>query len=242
MAYLMQPIRRELEERARLARPSLESILVIDFEPGCFEFPEAGQIEYSSLFESGPVSRRSAFPVIALPGTGASFDCVVSNLQGTWFEFEPFIRQVKRVLKPGGIFCFSAFGPDTLAEMVHAWKKADSRPHVHPFIDMHHLGDTLLQAGFEKPIVDADWMQVEYADCMTVISDLRSEGFVNLHTGRRKSLTGKQRFRQFESHLAKRTKNGEKVMITFEIIYGYAQKPRLPEGRVLVSPPAAASD
>ncbi len=238
----MQPVRRELEERARLARPSLESVLILDFEPGCFEFPEAGQVEYSSLFDSGPGSCQSASPVITLPGSEALFDCVVSNLQGTWFEFEPFIGQVKQVLKPGGIFCFSAFGPDTLAEMAHAWKKADSHPHVHPFIDMHHLGDTLLQAGFEKPIVDADWMRVEYEDCMTVVSDLRSEGFVNLHAGRRKSLTGKQRFRQFESHLTQRTDNGEKVMMTFEIIYSYAQKSRSLQGQVLVSPPAAASD
>ena len=240
MAYLMQPVRRELEERARLSRPSLESILIIDFEHGCFDFPEAGQVEYSSLFDPGLFNLQSVSPIITLPCAGALFDCVVSNLQGSWFEFEPFIRQVKRVLKPGGIFCFSAFGPDTLAEIYHAWKKVDSCPHVHPFIDMHHLGDALLETGFEKPIVDTDWMQVEYADCMTVISDLRSEGFVNLHTGRRKSLTGKQRFRQFESHLPKQTKNGKEVMITFEIIYGYAQKLLHPEGQVLVSPPSAS--
>lgn len=239
MAYLMEPIRRELTERARLSRPSPKSILILDFEYGCLEFPGAGQVEYSSLFDPGSGNLQSVSPIITLPRTGALFDCVVSNLQGTWFEFEPFIRQVKQVLKPGGIFCFSAFGPDTLAEIYHAWKKVDICPHVHPFIDMHHLGDTLLKTGFEKPIVDTDWMQVEYADCMTVISDLRSEGFINLHAERRKSLTGKQRFRQFESHLPQRTDNGEQVTITFEIIYGYAQKSRLPEGQVLVSPPTA---
>ncbi len=242
MGYLMQPIRRELTERASLSRPSPKSMLILDFEPGCFEFPQAGQVEYSSLFDSEAGNLQSVSPIITRPRTGALFDCVVSNLQGTWFEFEPFIRQVKQVLKPGGIFCFSAFGPDTLAEVYHAWKKVDICPHVHPFIDMHHLGDTLLKAGFEKPIVDTDWMRVEYADRLTVIADLRSEGFINLHAGRRKSLTGKQRFRQFESHLSKHTENGKKLVITFEIIYGYAQKSRRPQGQVLVNPPAAIHD
>ncbi len=242
MAYLIQPIRRELEERAKLARPSLESILVIDFEHGCFEFPEVGNVEYSSLFDSGLSNGESVTPIIGLPFPGALFDCVVSNLQGTWFEFEPFIREVKQVLKPGGIFCFSAFGPDTLAEIYHAWKKVDICPHVHPFIDMHHLGDMLLKTGFEKPIVDTDWVQVEYTDCMTVISDLRSEGFINLHAERRKSLTGKHRFKQFESYLLKQMKNGKKLIITFEIIYGYAQKSLHPEGQVLVRPPSASCD
>ena len=242
MAYLIQPIRRELEERARLSRPSLESVLVIDFEDGCFEFPEVGNVEYSSLFDSGLSNSESVTPIVDLPCSGALFDCVVSNLQGTWFEFETFLRQVKRVLKPGGAFCFSAFGPDTLAEIHRAWKRVDSCPHVHPFIDMHHLGDTLLKTGFEKTIVDADWIQVEYDDCMTVIADLRSEGFINLHTERRKSLTGKHRFKQFESHLLNQMKNGKKLIITFEIIYGYAQKPLHPERQVLVSPPSATYD
>ena len=241
MAYLLQPIRRELEERARLAQPSLQSILIIDFEHDRFKFPQAGQVEHSSLFDSAAGQPRSAAPLIRPARAGALFDCVVSNLQGTWFEFEPLAGQVKRLLKPGGIFCFSAFGPDTLAEVAHAWKKVDSCPHVHPFTDMHHLGDMLLQTGFEKPVVDTDWMQVEYADWLTVVSDLRSEGFINLHAGRRKSLTGKQRFGQFESHLTKPAGNGKKVIITFEIIYGYAQKPRFAEGKVAVNPPMASS-
>ncbi len=239
----MQPIRRELTERAgATARSSPESILILDFEPGCFTFPQAGQVEYSSLFDTRSGNCQSDSPIITRSRTGASFDCVISNLQSTWFAFEPLAIQVKQALKPGGVFCFSAFGPDTLAEIYHAWKKVDSHPHVHPFIDMHHLGDTLLKAGFEKPIVDADWMRVEYTDCMTVIPDLRSEGFVNLHAGRRKSLTGKQRFRQFTDHLQEQTKTGEKAVVTFEIIYGYAQKPDSPEGQVLVSPPSAVAD
>ncbi len=240
MAYLLQPVRRELKERARLVQRTLESVLILDFEPDCLAFPEAAQVEYSSLFDTGPSNRQATFPTITLSRAGTLFDCVVSNLQGTWFEFGAFTGQVKQVLKPGGAFCFSAFGPGTLAEIDHAWKQVDSGPHVHPFTDMHDLGDTLLKTGFEKPVVDTDRVQVEYADCMTVISDLRGEGFVNLHAGRRKSLTGKQRFRQFQRHVAKQTKRG-KITITFEIIYGYAQKPRMQGGQVFVNPPAAVS-
>lgn len=247
MAYLMQPIRRELEERTGLSGTSLESVLVFDFEEGCFEFPGIERVGYASLldpdsFDPGSPDTTSEVSGPGLPGApgdGESFDCVVNNLQGSWFEFEPGLDEVKRVLKPGGIFCFSAFGPDTLAEIYHAWKQVDDYPHVHPFIDMHHLGDMLLKTGFEKPIVDADWLQVEYADCAAVIADLRSEGFVNLDSGRRKTLTGPHRFKQFESRLANQTNSDGKITITFEIIYGYAQKPLFMDGQVRVSPPSA---
>ena len=33
--------------------------------------------------------------------------------------------EVRRVLKPGGLFVFSTFGPDTLMELRAAWAAAD---------------------------------------------------------------------------------------------------------------------
>ncbi len=232
MDYLMSPIRRELAARIAHANTGFVDSLVIDFNKGSLAPDKMGNVQFCSLLESDApgVGILSTY-------TDQSLDCVVVNLQLSWLDFQALISELRRLLRPGGSLYFSAFGPDTLGEIYNGWVKVDDLPHVHPFVDMHYLGDALLKAGFIQPIVDADWIYVDYPGLDVVIEDLKQEGFANILSDRRKTLTGVQRFRKFNEEVNNVAKNGDKINITYEIIYGYAKSPAQSDTAIRVMPP-----
>ena len=157
---------------------------------------------------------------------GEDFDCVVINLQLAWDDFVDVVTVARDCLAPGGLLFFSSLGPDTLGEIADAWSRVDDHPHVFDFIDMHHLGDALVRLGFEKPIVDADVVRVEYDHPRQVMDDLRAEGLHNIREDRRKTLTGRRRFEAFCDELAGNRGN---LAVTFEIIHGFGIRGASPD-------------
>jgi len=185
------------------------------------------------------------------------FDAVIACLQTAWLEWPAWPGQFLRVLKPHGRLLFCAFGPDTLREVRGAWAAVDDAVHAHAFIDMHHIGDALLRCGFARPIVDAEWVTVNYPNADALHADLRAEGFTNIDRERRKTLTGKARFAAYQNALERRRDGGgdgdddgagggagdgagagdgdgagagnnASVSITFELVYGCATAPATP--------------
>jgi len=65
----------------------------------------------------------------------------------------PALKELRRVLKVGGLLMFSCYGPDTLKELRSAFAAHDSAAHVHNFIDMHDLGDMLSACGYAAPVM-----------------------------------------------------------------------------------------
>ncbi len=120
----------------------------------------------------------------ALPLPEAGFDLVFSNLMLPWCEdLDAVFAEVARVLKPRGLFSFTTFGPDTLVELRAAWRAADEAAHVHPFTDMHDLGDGLVRAGFSEPVLDVSRYTLTYPDVDALMRDLKAIGAQNASSG-----------------------------------------------------------
>ncbi|MGI9310396.1 MAG: hypothetical protein ACR2P7_02555 [bacterium] len=166
----------------------------------------------------------------------AAFDGVIMCLQPAWLAWPALLVQAARALRPGGALLFCTFGPDTLAQVRWAWSQADELAHVHPFIDMHWIGDRLLDSNFVRPVMDVDRVAVEYADADALYADLRAEGFVNILSQRRKTLTGKHRFARATRALENLRAPGAPLAITYELIYGIAAAPPPSSLRVRVTP------
>lgn len=165
-----------------------------------------------------------------LPFADDTFDLVFSSLSMQWCnDLNAALLEAKRVLKPGGLFVFSTFGPDTLKELRYSWNKVDEFNHVNQFIDMHDIGDALLQDGYAEPVMEAEVMTVTYDTVDEIMHDLKAIG-ANVTAanaqGKRsnKGLTGKsvlQTVRQaYESF-----RQDDVLPATYEIVYGHAWKP-----------------
>jgi malonyl-CoA O-methyltransferase len=158
-----------------------------------------------------------------LPLADASCDMLFSNLTLQWCnDLQQTFREFRRVLRPGGMLLFSTFGPDTLKELRASWSAADDYPHVSRFLDMHDIGDAMLQAGLAEPVMDMEYITLTYSDVRTLMRDLKDIGAHNAATDRNHGLTGK---RQLQAMLGAyedfRTAKGL-LPATYEVIYGHA--------------------
>jgi malonyl-CoA O-methyltransferase len=134
---------------------------------------------------------------------------------------ETVFAEVQRVLKPGGVFAFTSFGPDTLRELRQAWLQFDRHEHVHPFIDMHDLGDALVHAGFAEPVLDVERITLTYPDIKSLLNELKASGSCNALPGRARGLTTRTQFAQLTTAYESYRHQG-KLPTTYEVVYGQA--------------------
>jgi malonyl-CoA O-methyltransferase len=160
----------------------------------------------------------------ALPLAGVRFDLVWSNLALQWVNDLPrAIAEVRRVLKVGGLFTFTTFGPDTLREIRTAFARVDGHTHTNRFADMHDVGDMLVAAGFADPVMDMETLTVTYEDPAALLRELKHLGATNATRGRPHGLMGRRRFARMTAALEAMRKDG-RIPATFEVVYGHAWK------------------
>jgi malonyl-CoA O-methyltransferase len=159
-----------------------------------------------------------------MPIRSSSIGLLWSNLALAWAADAPAaIREFHRVLETGGLLMFSTYGPDTLRELREAFRKCDGYAHVHPFIDMHDLGDLLVSSGFATPVMDMEVLTLTYAGVPALLDDLRRSGQVNAAVARRRGLMGRAGWQRMLDDYSALAREG-RIPATFEIVYGHAWK------------------
>lgn len=160
-----------------------------------------------------------------LPLATDSVDLVYSNAALQWCtDLEGTLRDLRRVLRPGGLLMFSTFGPDTLSELRQAWSEVDGKPHVSPFLDMHDIGDMLMKSRFAEPVMDAEFITMTYHNVNQLMHDIKGIGATNAMEGRHRGLTGKQRMERFMQAYEQFRSEG-RLPSTWEVVYGHAWAP-----------------
>lgn len=175
--------------------------------------------------------------VCRLPLAARSVDLVWSNLTLQWVdELALALAEFHRILNVGGLLTFTTFGPDTLGELRRAFAAADASAHVNRFIDMHDVGDILVQAGFADPVMDMEMITMTYADAGALMRDLKAIGAQNARIDRRRGLTGRRRWQRMLTALEEFRRDG-RLPASFEVVYGHAWKPEprvIDDGRAIV--------
>ncbi|MEM9100995.1 MAG: malonyl-ACP O-methyltransferase BioC [Pseudomonadota bacterium] len=158
----------------------------------------------------------------ALPLADESCELIFSNLAFQWcYDLPRLFSEMNRVLKPGGLLMFTSFGPDTLFELRQAWQAIDSYQHVNNFVDMHDVGDALLQSQFLDPVMDCERITMQYKQLRALMQDLKGLGAHNLNQQRRKSLTTPASLKRLEESYEVFRRN-EDLPATYEVVYGHA--------------------
>jgi SAM-dependent methyltransferase len=135
----------------------------------------------------------------ALPFAEESFDLVTSLLSLHAVNDLPgALVQIRRILKPDGLFIGAMFAGGTLNELRLAFAAAEAETlggassRVAPFADVRELGGLLQRAGFALPVADIERVSVRYRDIATLFGDLRALGETNVLTGRRAAFLGQR--------------------------------------------------
>ncbi|MCK5262897.1 MAG: malonyl-ACP O-methyltransferase BioC [Gammaproteobacteria bacterium] len=158
----------------------------------------------------------------SLPFANQSFDLLFSNLAMQWCnDLGAALTEFKRVLKPGALLQFATFGPDTLKELRASWGKVDEAVHVNSFVDMHDIGDGLLQAGFAEPVMESEIITVNYKEVDILMQDLRDIGANVTANGHRQGLLTRNMLKQLRAAYEV-YRQADVLPATYEIVYGHA--------------------
>jgi len=118
--------------------------------------------------------------------TKGPFDLIISALNlHAMNDLPGALIQMRRALKPDGLFIGAMFGGDTLTEFRAALYMADEAayggisPRVYPFADYSQAAQLLQRAGYALPVVDSDRFNVNYKNWRALVSDLRDLGETN---------------------------------------------------------------
>src|SRR5712671_6051526 len=114
----------------------------------------------------------------ALPFAEASLDLVVSGLALQSVNDLPgTLVQIRRALKPDGLFLAALLGGETLTELRQSFAAAETEieggisPRVAPFVDVREMGALMQRAGFALPVTDVDRLTVRYASALALMQD-----------------------------------------------------------------------
>ncbi|MGA0394475.1 MAG: methyltransferase domain-containing protein [Rhodospirillales bacterium] len=176
-----------------------------------------------------------------LPFADQSLDLIISCLNLHWVNDLPgALTQIRRALKPDGLFLGALFGGETLKELRHALTESElaneggMSPRISPFTDVRDAGDLLQRAGFTLPLADLDTLTVSYPNALKLMTDLRGMGETNAVSERRKSFSRKETVMETARRYHELFADDEdRIPATFQVIYLTAWAPHPDQQRPL---------
>ena len=150
--------------------------------------------------------------------------------------------QIRRALRPDGLFLAAVPAAGTLQELREALLAAETElhggasPHVHPFADVRDYGALLQRAGFALPVADIEPMTVRYSNMFALMADLRAMGMTSALIARQRKFATRSFFLRAAEIYAERFSDPDgRIRASFPVVYlsGWAphesqQKPLKP--------------
>jgi len=163
----------------------------------------------------------------ALPFAHERFDLAVSLLALHAVNDLPgALIQIRRALKPDGLFIGCLLGGATLHELRAALTDAESEltgglsPRVAPFADVRDLGGLMQRAGFALPVTDLETLRVRYDNAFALMQDLRRMGMTNTLLARRRTpVTRALMLRAAQIYAERFADSDGRIPATFELIW-----------------------
>ncbi len=131
----------------------------------------------------------------ALPFAPQSFDLIIAHCSLHWINDLPgALIQLRRALKPGGLFLAGLPVLGTLAELRASLLDAETTltgsvtPRISPYPDLRDCAGLLQRAGFLLPVADVEDIKLLYASPVDLLHDLRAAGETNAVTARSRSI------------------------------------------------------
>ena len=170
-----------------------------------------------------------------LPLAAESLDLAVSLYALHEINDVPgMLVQIRRALRPDGLFLGCLAGAGTLAELRESLLAAETTlrggasPRVLPFADVREAGALLQRAGFALPVADIDEVTVRYDTMFDLMRDLRAMGATNSLVQRSRTPATRALFVEAARIYAERFADADgRIRATFNTIWlsGWAPAP-----------------
>lgn len=143
------------------------------------------------------------------------------------------IRRWHAALEVDGFLMFTTLGAGTLAKLREVYADAGWPAALAPFVDMHDLGDMLVEAGFADPVMDQETLTLTWPTPAAALAELRQLGG-NVDARRWPGLRTPRWRQRLCDALADRAGPGGRTGLDFEVVYGHAfklaERPRRSDG------------
>ena len=170
-----------------------------------------------------------------LPLAAGRLDLAVSALAlQTANDLPGALIQIRRALKPDGLFLGALVGGRTLHELRAVLTEAEAKvsggasPRIAPFADVRDMGGLLQRAGFALPVADSEVLTVRYDSLFALMADLRAMGATNALASRTRVPTRREIFLRAAALYGERHADPDgRIRATFEIVSvsGWAPDP-----------------
>lgn len=177
----------------------------------------------ASLAEDDLAADPGAAPLPVAEGTA---DLIVSLMTLHWANDLPgALAQIRRALKPDGLFLGTLLGAGTLKELRAVLTEAElelrdgASARVSPFADGFDGAGLLQRAGFALPVADVDRVTVRYSGLPALVRDLRGMGETNVLAGPIRPLNRAILTRAASLYAQRYAEADGRIPATFEIIH-----------------------
>lgn len=214
--FLRQRIEADLVERVDEINRPFDQALVIGGALAAPDFSRVAQVQ-----QVDPLSLDEEH----LPFTPESFDLVLSLLTLHWVnDLVGALVQIRRCLRPGGVFMGAMLGGATLNELRSVLTEAEvaitggAGPRLSPTLDPADGGALITRAGFTEPVTDVDRLTVRYGHPLRLIDDLRDMGETSALAERASRPLTRAILAQMCGLYAERFSQDDRIAATFEIV------------------------
>ncbi len=250
--FLARHVAQDLAERLSLVQRRFETGLDLGGDGGeCARAVNAtGQVgRLVRLDKTAEGEDALVGDIEALPAQPESFDLVVSNLGLHLTNDTPgALVQIRRALRPDGLFLGTLFGGETLNELRAALIAAETElsggasPRVLPFAELRDAGGLLQRAGFALPVIDQDRLTIRYDTMFQLMADIRAMGGANvLHARSRRPVSRRLFLRAAEIYAQRFADPDGRVRATFDVIHLSGWRPHESQQKPLKPGSAKAS-
>lgn len=167
-----------------------------------------------------------------LPFMDGSFDMIVSTSTYQWLKpADRAFTEARRVLKPGGKFCFALFGEETLAELRGAYRSALLRQSAaaadrsHNFATRDETLAALAAAGFNDCSVTREFEVEMHANVPALLRSLKAIGAGNASSMPSRGLAGRSVTAAMIDIYERNYGGAAGIPATYEVLYGSGIRP-----------------
>jgi len=112
-----------------------------------------------------------------LPFADGSFNLIFSSLAIQWCQSHlALFREIKRVVEPGGWWCFSTLCEGSMLEIGEAWRQVDGRLHSNQYPSMEKIASDLLESGLEIHQQETRTMTMHFQTVQEAIYSVKKVG------------------------------------------------------------------